>query len=381
MYDVAIVGGGLVGASFALDLIQQNENLSIAFIERTEPNFSENQSGFDNKIYAISPSNLEHLSKLGVKPDWSKIGTINAMNVRGNQNSAIEFDKATCKGQYLAKIVEYRNLHHAVLVELKKYPQVKFIYTNLQDAKMYETSVELLNDANEVIHAKWLVAADGANSFVRNKFNFTVDAIPYYQSGVVANFKCSIDHNNVAHQWFLGDGVLAYLPLPNQHISIVWSSDNPQQLLTSSPDELCELVANAGQNTLGKLELITKAMAFPLKLNLVEKFYYERVILIGDAAHTIHPLAGQGVNLGFGDAWALAKLMALNLSNLDNATLARYNYARLAEVRKMQMTCHLLHRLFHNRLPVVNELRNLGLNLVNRLTPVKKILINSAINY
>jgi 2-polyprenyl-6-methoxyphenol hydroxylase-like FAD-dependent oxidoreductase len=122
-------------------------------------------------------------------------------------------------------------------------------------------------------------------------------------------------------------------------------------------------------------------MAFPLKLNLVEKFYYERVILIGDAAHTIHPLAGQGVNLGFGDAWALAKLMALNLSNLDNATLARYNYARLAEVRKMQMTCHLLHRLFHNRLPVVNELRNLGLNLVNRLTPVKKILINSAINY
>jgi ubiquinone biosynthesis UbiH/UbiF/VisC/COQ6 family hydroxylase len=198
---------------------------------------------------------------------------------------------------------------------------------------------------------------------------------------VVANFKCSIDHNNVAHQWFLGDGVLAYLPLPNQHISIVWSNDNPQQLLTSSPDELCELVANAGQNTLGKLELITKAMAFPLKLNLVEKFYHERVILIGDAAHTIHPLAGQGVNLGFGDAWALAKLIALNFSNLDNATLARYNYARLAEVRKMQMTCHLLHRLFHNRLPVVNELRNLGLNLVNRLTPVKKILINSAINY
>lgn len=381
MYDVAIVGGGLVGASFALDLIQQNENLSIAFIERNEPNFSENKSGFDNKIYAISQSNLEHLSKLGVNPDWSKIGTINAMSVRGNQNSAIEFDKAACKGQYLAKIVEYRNLHHAVLLKLKQYPQIRFIYTNLKDAKMYETSVELLNDADEVIQAKWLVAADGANSFVRNKFNFAVEAIPYYQSGVVANFKCSIDHNNVAHQWFLGDSVLAYLPLPNQHISIVWSSDNPQQLLTATPDELCELVANAGQNTLGKLELVTKATAFPLKLNLVDKFYQSRVILIGDAAHTIHPLAGQGVNLGFGDAWALAKLMAFNFNNLDAAELARYSYSRLAEVRKMQMTCHLLHRLFHNRLPVINKLRNLGLNLVNRLTPLKKALINSAVNY
>lgn len=381
MYDVAIVGGGLVGASFALDLIQQNENLSIAFIERNEPNFSENKSGFDNKIYAISQSNLEHLSKLGVNPDWSKIGTINAMNVRGNQNSAIEFDKAACKGQYLAKIVEYRNLHHAVLLKLKQYPQIRFIYTNLKDAKMYETSVELLNDADEVIQAKWLVAADGANSFVRNKFNFAVEAIPYYQSGVVANFKCSIDHNNVAHQWFLGDSVLAYLPLPNQHISIVWSSDNPQQLLTAAPDELCELVANAGQNTLGKLELVTKAMSFPLKLNLVDKFYQSRVILIGDAAHTIHPLAGQGVNLGFGDAWALAKLMAFNFNNLDAVELARYSYSRLAEVRKMQITCHLLHRLFHNRLPVINKLRNLGLNLVNRLTPLKKALINSAVNY
>lgn len=380
MYDIAIVGGGLVGASFALDLIQQNSALKIAFIERSKPNFDNNSLGFDNKIYAISPNNIAHLTQLGVKPNWDKIGTINAMNVRGNYQSAIEFDKDSCHGEYLSKIVEYRNLHQAVLVELNNYPQVRFIYTDLKNAQMNDDYVELHDADNQLIQAKWLVAADGANSFIRNKFNFNTETIPYYQSGVVANFKCSLDHQNVAHQWFLGDSVLAYLPLPEQQISIVWSTDNPERLLNASPAELCELVAQAGQFTLDELELITPAMAFPLKLNLVEKTYQQRVILIGDAAHTIHPLAGQGVNLGFGDAWALAKLMAGKFSNLDTADLARYNYERLIEVRKMQMTCHALQRLFNNRLPLVDKMRNFGLNLINQITPLKKALINSAIN-
>lgn len=380
MYDIAIVGGGLVGASFALDLIQQNSTLKVAFIERNEPNFDNNLLGFDNKIYAISPSNIAHLTKLGVKPNWDKIGTINAMNVRGNHDSVIEFDKDSCNGEYLSKIVEYRNLHQAVLVELKNHSQISFIYTDLKDAQMKENSVELIDANRQIIQAKWLIAADGANSFIRNKFNFTTETIPYYQSGVVVNFKCSIDHHGVAHQWFFTDGVLAYLPLPEQQISIVWSTDDPERLLSFSSDELCELVAQAGQYTLGELELVTPAMAFPLKLNLVEKTYQQRVILIGDAAHTIHPLAGQGVNLGFGDAWELAKLMANKFPSLDAADLARYNYLRLIEVRKMQMTCHGLQRLFNNRLPVVDKLRNLGLNLVNKISPLKKALINSAIN-
>lgn len=380
MYDIVIVGGGLVGASFALDLIKKNSSLNIAIIDRFAPDFSQNEVGFDNKIYAISPRNYEHLIGLGVNLNQDKIGVIDAMKVRGNAESKIEFSKQDCKNNYLAKIIEYRNLLKAVYDQLEQFSNVQFIYTSLKKIEQLHESVRLIDSHDEVIEATWLVGADGANSFVRNHLNIEVESIAYYQAGLVANFECEISHQNTAQQWFIGEGVLAYLPLPNNQISIVWSCDNTQELLNLSDQELCEAVSRAGQNSLGKLKLITKPMAFPLKLNLVNKFYQNRIILIGDAAHTIHPLAGQGVNLGFGDAWKLAAIMA-EIKIFDINKLARYNYSRLAEVRKMQMTCHLLHRLFHNRSWIVNKVRNLGLNLVNQLGILKKALIDSAINY
>lgn len=381
MYDIAVVGGGLVGAAFALDLVHQNSKLKIILIERNQPDFSQNEHGFDNKIYALSPKNYQHLQRITSGLDEKRVGTIEAMDVRGNHGGKIEFDQHDCRGNYLAKIVEYRNLHQAVYRELSNHDNVEFRFTSLAKVENEAEYVLLYETDGSELEAKWLVAADGGNSFVRQQIGFEIQEIPYYQSGVVANFRCEHDHHNIARQWFLGEGVLAYLPLPNQQISIVWSSNDPEYLLKLSADELCAAVAEGGEYSLGKLELITSAQAFPLKLNLIHKFYSGRVILIGDAAHTIHPLAGQGVNLGFGDAWELAQLLASRVENLSPAELARYSYNRLAEVRKMQMTCHMLHRLFHNRLPVVDKVRNLGLNLVNRIAPLKKMMINSAINY
>ncbi len=381
MYDIAVVGGGLVGAAFALDLARQNSKLKIILIERNQPDFSQNEHGFDNKIYALSPKNYQHLQSITSGLDEKRVGTIDAMDVRGNHGGKIEFDQHDCRGNYLAKIVEYRNLHRAVYHELSNHDNVEFKSTSLAKVDNEAERVSLYEKNGSKLEAKWLIAADGANSFVRQQGRFNLEEIPYYQSGVVANFRCEHDHHNIARQWFLGEGILAYLPLPNQQISIVWSSNEPEYLLKLSADELCAAVAEAGEYSLGKLELITSAQAFPLKLNLINKFYSGRVILIGDAAHTIHPLAGQGVNLGFGDAWELTQLLASRVENLSPAELARYNYNRLAEVRKMQMTCHMLHRLFHNRLPLVDKVRNLGLNLVNRIAPLKKMMINSAINY
>lgn len=379
MYDIAVVGGGLVGSSFALSLIKQNPQLKIVLVEQRKPDFSANNDGFDNKIYAISPRNLEMLMSLGINPDTSRFGTIKSMNVRGDGNSKIEFDSHDCNGQYLAKIIEYRNLQQSILVELEQFPQVEFVYGTLKE--IWDNDNVVLKGDDFSLQAKWLVAADGANSFVRRKFNFKVEQIPYYQSGIVANFKCEKPNLGVAHQWFTGDGILAYLPLPDNQISIVWSSDRVEELLALSNEEFALHVAAESNFELGQLEVITKPVAFPLRLNLVDNFVDGHVILIGDAAHTIHPLAGQGVNLGFGDAWELAKLFATADVKPDKAELARFVAVRLAEVRKMQMTCHMLHRLFHNRNIVVNLVRNFGLNMVNNLTAIKKMLISSAITY
>lgn len=378
-YDIAVVGGGLVGLSFALSTIKRNPKIKIIVLEQYEPDFANNNIGYDNKIYAISPKNINKLNQCGIYLEDSRVGNINQMSVYGT-SSKIEFNRNDCNNQYLAKIVEYRNLLSAIYDELGKYNQVELCYGKISQINFSDDLFTIVSDSKQII-ANWLVASDGANSFVRRQFDFKIEEIPYYQSGVVANFKCEKPHNNTAFQWFLEDSILAYLPLPDNQISIVWSNDKVNELLNMSTDDFCNEVALASDNRLGKLDIITKPVAFPLKLNLVDKFVRDRVILIGDAAHTVHPLAGQGVNLGFGDAWELSDIMAVTNARPDSADLLRFNASRMIEVRKMQITCHTLHRLFHNRNSVINLVRNFGLSLVNKAGIVKKMLINSAVNY
>ena len=380
MSDVIIVGGGLVGCTCALALAKQNPELQIIIIDRQPQDFSHNDSSWDNKIYAISPWNYRLLMEL--LPDFSesRVGTIATMLVSGDRGGQIELDAGS--HDYLARVVEYRILQSALIAELAKFSNVEFKYLSLQHIKQSETQVTLFGADGENYSAAWLIAADGANSFVRKQLDILPQTLDYYQAGVVANFHAQKNHDNIARQWFLGDSILAYLPLPDNNISIVWSCDNSAELLALPPTEFCQRVAAAGKYSLGELELITAPLAFPLRLNLVPKFYQGRVVLIGDAAHTIHPLAGQGVNLGFGDVWELRELFASAKSTgIDQFKLARYNSSRLLAARQMQMTCHLLHRLFHSRLIMVDSLRNWGLSLVNRAGVLKKMLVSAATKY
>jgi ubiquinone biosynthesis UbiH/UbiF/VisC/COQ6 family hydroxylase len=380
MYDIIIVGGGLVGASFALDLAKRQTQWKIGLIERNYPDFTQNNQGFDNKIYAIAPTNYNWLEQLTKNYDQTRIGTIQTMQVRGNNYaSQINLDAMESNLTYLAKTVEYRNLLAGIYAELNQLDNLSIILASIKQLENLNDQVNLITDEQQLIQTKWLIAADGANSFVRNQAGFITNSIAYYQAGVVANFKCALNHQNIAHQWFFNDGILAYLPLPNQHISIVWSTNQPENLLNLNSQQLATQVAIASNYQLGELELVTSAQAFPLKLNLVEKFINNRIILIGDAAHTIHPLAGQGVNLGFGDAKALAQLFSHSGLNLEPAVLNRYNYQRYQQVRQMQITCHLLQRLFTNRNSIIDVVRNLGLNCVDKLPLIKQSLIKAAL--
>jgi ubiquinone biosynthesis UbiH/UbiF/VisC/COQ6 family hydroxylase len=219
---------------------------------------------------------------------------------------------------------------------------------------------------------------------VRQAAGLAAETLPYGELGVVANLACEKPHRNTAFQWFRADGVLAWLPLPENRLSMVWSTPEAhgRELLALAPAAFCARVAAAGGHRLGALELITPAAGFPLRLMRLPRIVAPRLALIGDAAHAIHPLSGHGINLGFLDAQALAgALLALPEFRDcgEERVLRRYERARAEEVALLQWTTHGLQRLFRPRYAGLAALRNLGLNLTNRLPLVRNALVRYAL--
>ena len=377
-FDIIIVGGGLVGYAFALDLAKQNPKFTLAVIEAVKPSFI-NIDDLDNRIYAIAPDNIAYLKKLGVNIDELRHDIINKMDVSGDLNSNIILDKNYTKNQFLAKTFEYKILQKELYNKISELDNISLIYDNITEIKIEDDNVDL-SGANEVYRTRLIVGADGANSFIRKISNIDATLIDYNQSGIVANFKSELPHKNTAYQWFHDGEILAYLPLDDNNISIVWSSNKPDKLLKIDEEDFAKMVSAAGNYQLGLLKLVTKPVAFPLRMHLLSKIYANKVVLIGDAAHTIHPLAGQGVNLGFRDARmlsiTLAKLASYQLGEIG--VLAKYNAKRQIEVKEMQLTCHLLHKLFAANNEITKTLRNTGLNLVNKFPLLKKTFMNIA---
>ena len=164
-------------------------------------------------------------------------------------------------------------------------------------------------------------------------------------------------------------------------MSMVWSTATPDELLALTPEALCRRVAEQGHHALGALQLLTPPAAFPLRLIRPDTVIAERVAFAGDAAHTIHPLAGQGVNLGFGDVLLLAQLLAGAADPGEHRLLRRYERGRLEAVRTMQLTCDGLFRLFKQDNPLVGWLRNTGLSATNAIVPLKRLLIRQAMGF
>ena len=239
-------------------------------------------------------------------------------------------------------------------------------------------------DDGRTLACRLVIGADGANSWVRAQAGIEAKPDPYGQKGVVANFACERPHRGIARQWFFDDGILAWLPLPGNRISIVWSTFDAKAdaLVAFDADALCERVALAGANELGQLTPITPAAAFPLRLLRLPQTVKPRLALVGDAAHNVHPLAGQGVNLGFQDARLLAQMLCdlpLGADAGDYRLLRRYERGRKEDVLLMQLVTDSLQKLFNNSNPLLAGLRNLGLGLTDRIAPVKQLLIRHAL--
>jgi ubiquinone biosynthesis UbiH/UbiF/VisC/COQ6 family hydroxylase len=322
--------------------------------------------------------------------DASRVAPVDAMLVRGDggpQAGSLGFDAYGARVGALAWIVEDRNLNSALDAALKFAPNVRVVQGSAAQLRSDSASATVQLENGDTLGASLLVGADGGQSWVRGQCDIGLDYRSYGQRGVVANFDCARPHHGVAHQWCLGsEGIVALLPLPGQRVSLVWSAPEAlaETLLRETPAQLAARVTAVCAAELGQLQPLQPALvkAFPLVLIRPHAITAPRVALVGDAAHVVHPLAGQGMNLGFADVAALLKTVAQREPHRDcgdERVLARYARARKEEVLLMQLATDGLARLFATDFEPVRLVRNAGLNLLNQFPVLKQRLIAHAL--
>jgi 2-polyprenylphenol 6-hydroxylase len=384
--DVLIVGGGLVGLSLARALA--GSGLDLALIEPRAPRKqAPGAAEWDSRIYALSPGTADFLQQCGAWPllPQDRITRVEAMRIYGDDTRACLTLTAYDAGlRELAFIVEGRLLQEALGEAIRGQDLSLHCPAEWRSLDFHPDHVAATLEGGAVLRTRLVVGADGADSRVRARAGVEVRPTEYAQLGVVANFSCERPHDGVAYQWFRRDGVLALLPLPGRRVSMVWSiaQERGRALAALPAAELASEVETASQRALGSLEVITPAAAFPLRLQRVTHFTRPRVALAGDAAHNLHPLAGQGLNLGFRDARALAEVLCGRGPQRDcgdNALLRRYERARREDVLAMQLATDGLQKLFNNEAVWLAGVRNLGLTLLNGQPLLKNFLVHRAV--
>ncbi|MGZ8258705.1 MAG: FAD-dependent oxidoreductase [Methylotenera sp.] len=404
--DIAIVGAGLVGLAAAVGL--QQAGFSVVLIDNKKPDqesknnepptksAAKNDDIWDTRIYAISPKNAEWLKSLGV---WQllnpmRIGEMRAMEIWGDAAAQpLQLSAEDANADYLGFIVEAKALMQALMLRVEALSVCTFFEhsCNTLKADPNKAKLQLANrqtpDTQKIIESALLVAADGSHSWVRQQLNIPVHQKPYDQIALVANFEVEKSHANIARQWFAqdaegGHSILAWLPLPGNRISIVWSvsTQYAEVLLTLTDTEFTQQVTVAGDSILGELKLISSPAAFPLALQKADTLTQDCVVLVGDAAHQIHPMAGQGVNLGFRDVVDLIKMLTEKnqyQSVNDSRLLKHYSRVRKADTLNMLMLTDGLCRLFESQHYAIKKLRNWGLSAANQQS-IKKMLVAKA---
>ena len=381
--DVAVVGSGLVGMAAALAL--DEAGLDVVLVGAEPP--PSPPSGWDSRIYALSPGARDWLHHLGV---WSalpagRVQPVHAMQVSGDGAGRLQFDAVETGVEALSWIIEGSALGAALHQTLQRRASVHVRIPERPRAWQLEPAWSGLQlSGGDCLRARLLVGADGAESWLRRAAGIGQSVRSYPQMAVVANFQASQGHGGVARQWFREDGVLALLPLPGDGLSMVWSAveATAEALMRADEASLCERVEAAGGMSRGDLRLVTPPRAFPLRLRRCATVVGPRLVLVGDAAHTVHPLAGQGLNLGLRDVRGLAEIMAARGPEPDCGSpslLRRHERARAEDVLATVAVTDGLQRLFGTSLPGLQPLRNLGLSLVDRIAPLRLALARRAL--
>lgn len=384
-HSVLVCGTGIAGLACALGLAKASFDVALLGPQTAPP--ADRGDTYHPRVYALSPSSQRFLTKLGVWPllDEARVTPVEAMEVYGDADGAVHLHAWQTAQPALAWIVESGELERVLLQSA----QVFGIpwYTE----KLHRlASQAVVTDTGRQLPFDLLVGADGAGSAVRTAAGIAEHSKPYGDSGLVVHLDAEQPHQNAALQWFTGDSVLALLPLPNtrdgHQVSMVWSMPSSQaEALQGMPESQrnqaleVRLQAVTG-GRLGRLRVRSTLFGFPLTL-AHSTMTAPHIALVGDAAHRVHPLAGQGLNLGLGDVRDLLDVLATReawRSVGDERVLARYRRARAEPVLAMRAATDGLYRLFAVQAAPVAWIRNLGMQWANRVPLIKRLLIAGA---
>jgi 2-octaprenylphenol hydroxylase len=385
-YDIVIVGAGMVGAALVCAL--GGARLRVALIEAQPFSHEWPADSFDQRVSAITRASQNIFTSLGVWEDMcaARISPYRDMHVwDATGNGVIHFDSADIGEPVLGHIIENRVIQSALLKRVAALDTVELITpASVASFDVQADHVEVSLDNGRIINAALIVGADGGRSPLRELAGIKVSGWSYKQEAVVARIETSASHQQTAWQRFMPDGPLAFLPLSDGSSSIVWSTspEHARELLAMDDSSFLDALQKSFGDKLGSMLGCGPRARFPLRMQHARQYTQPRLALVGDAAHTIHPLAGQGVNLGLADAAALAEvLVQAHRQHRDigeHRVLRRYERWRKGDNLTMITSMESFKRLFGSRTPLVRWLRNTGLRLTDKLGPAKNMIMRQA---
>lgn len=379
-----IIGAGPVGATLALALAQAGVKSTI--IDTCDPD-QVLKKDFDGRTFAISHGSHLIFKALGLWEDLSAfVEPIKKIHIsQANHLGYVHYDEKDSGGWAMGYLIENRHLRQVLFKAIFDHPLIKCcIPHQVKELNRHPFFLEAILESEEKLKTSLVVAADGRNSLTRQQAGLKTHNWSYDQLALVGMLKTEFPHENIAFEHFLPSGPLALLPMQDNLCSFVWSVDKQygEHLLTLSEQEFSNQLQASFGDYLGKFDLVSQRWSYPLGGTVVPQLVAERLALIGDAAHVIHPVAGQGLNLGFRDAVTLAEVIVdatrLGIDIGSAQILERYQRWRRFDILTLTGVTDLLIRSFSNESKLLGNLRMAGLRLTNRMPLLKRAMTHHA---
>ncbi|MDF2140463.1 FAD-dependent monooxygenase [Paenirhodobacter sp. CAU 1674] len=387
--DVLIAGGGLNGPALALALAQAG--LRVTVIDAA-PARARADDAFDGRAYALAIASQKLLAAIGVWPAVAEhaqpMMEVKASDGEAGEGGApffLHFDSRELDQSPVGYMLEDRYLYRAFLDAMQAAPGITLIQaTSVIAQQVVPGGISVTLSDGRALSARLLVGADGRRSGVAERAGIGREGWGYGQTALVAAIDHELPHNGIAHQFFMPSGPLAILPLPGNRSSIVWSEtdDNARTIAALSDEDFLAILRPRFGDFLGKISLAGPRFSYPLNLTLARAYAAPRVALIGDAAHGVHPIAGQGLNLGLRDVGALAEIVVEAMRRGEDIgaldVLERYQGWRRFDSTALALGMDSVNKLFSNRNPILRAGRDLGMGLVNAIPALRRGFMRQA---